>query len=64
MKVITIKEINLQFDGDQLTNGSALEQSTQAVDLINQTLQRQPYGLGARLFVTEFSHTQVDERKD
>ena len=50
MKTITIRRLDLQFDTDQVTHGSAEQQARQAVDLINLTLQREPFGLGAQLF--------------
>ena len=50
MKVITIRRLDLQFDADQITRGSAEQQAAQALDLINLTLQREPFGLGAQLF--------------
>ncbi|NBR88273.1 MAG: hypothetical protein EBT61_22800 [Verrucomicrobia bacterium] len=50
MTTITIHRLDLQFDADQITHGSAEQQARQAVDLINQTLQREPFGLGAQLF--------------
>jgi hypothetical protein len=51
MKAITIRRIDLQFDADQVTKGTAEQQAEQAVELINLTLQRQPFGLGAQLIV-------------
>ena len=50
MKVITLRRLDLQFDAGQITHGSAEQQARQAVDLINLTLQREPFGLGAQLF--------------
>ena len=50
MKTITIHRLSLQFDAGQLTHGTARAQARQAVDLINLTLQREPFGLGAQLF--------------
>ena len=50
MKVITIRRLDLQFDAGQVTHGSAEAQARQAVDLINRTLQREPFGLGAQLY--------------
>jgi len=55
MKVITIRRLDLQFDADQITHGSAEQQARQAVDLLNRTLQREPFGLGAQL------HAHPDE---
>ena len=51
MKVITIRRLDLQFDAGQITHGPPEQQARQAVDLINRTLQREPFGLGAQLFV-------------
>ena len=52
MKAITIHRLTLQFDADQITNGSDVDQAGQAVDLINCVLQREPFGLGAQLIDT------------
>jgi hypothetical protein len=51
MKTITIRRLELQFDADQITSGRATRQADQAVDLINLVLQREPFGLGAQLFL-------------
>jgi hypothetical protein len=51
MKVITIRRVDLQFDADQITHGTAEEQANQAIEQINLTLQREPFGLGAQLIV-------------
>ena len=50
MKTITIRRLDLQFDAGQITHGSAEQQARQALELINLTLQREPFGLGAQLF--------------
>ena len=50
MKTITIRRLDLQFDAGQITHGSTEQQARQAVDLINLTLQREPFGLGAQIF--------------
>jgi hypothetical protein len=50
MKTITIRRLDLQFDAGQITHGSAEQQARQAVELINLTLQREPFGLGAQLY--------------
>jgi len=50
MKVITIRRLDLQFDAGQVTHGSAEQQARQAVELLNRTLQREPFGLGAQLY--------------
>ena len=51
MKIITIHRLSLQFDANQVTHGNKEQQTRQAVDLINLTLQREPFGLGAQLIV-------------
>ncbi len=51
MKTITIRRLDLQFDAGQITHGPAAEQVDQAIALINLTLQREPFGLGAQLIV-------------
>jgi len=50
MKTITIRRLDLQFDANQVTKGSTEQQARQALELINLTLQREPFGLGAQLF--------------
>jgi hypothetical protein len=52
MKSITIHRLSLQFDAGQITHGSPEEQANQAVSLINQVLQREPFGLGAQIIAT------------
>ena len=51
MKVITIRRVDIQFDADQITHGTKEQQADQAIEQINLTLQRQPFGLGAQLIV-------------
>ena len=51
MKSITVRRLDLQFDADQITHGPAAAQVDRAIELINLTLQREPFGLGAQLFV-------------
>ena len=51
MKVITVHRLALQFDAGQITHGNNEQQDREAVDLINLTLQREPFGLGAQLIV-------------
>ena len=51
MKIITIHRLSLKFDANQITHGNKEQQTRQAVDLINLTLQREPFGLGAQLIV-------------
>ena len=52
MKTITIRRLDLQFDTNQITHGPTEQQARQAVDIINRSLQREPFGLGAQLFAT------------
>src|SRR6185437_7962153 len=49
MKTITVYRLPLQFDGDQITHGNPEKQAREAIDLINQILQREPYGFSAQL---------------
>jgi hypothetical protein len=49
---ISIHRLSLQFDGDQITHGRPEEQAAQAIALINQVLQREPFGLAAQLIAT------------
>lgn len=51
MKSITVRRLDLQFDADQITHGPAAAQVDRAIELINLTLQREPFGLGVQLFV-------------
>ncbi len=51
MKTITVHRLDLQFDAGQITHGNNAKQADQAIELINLTLQRDPYGLGAQLIV-------------
>ena len=51
MKTITVRRLDLQFDANQITHGKNEQQVRQAVDLINLSLQREPFGLGAQLIV-------------
>jgi hypothetical protein len=51
MKIITIHRLSLQFDANQITHGRNEQQVREAVDLINLSLQREPFGLGAQLIV-------------
>ena len=65
MRTITVRRLDLQFDADQITAGSIKEQTRQALDQINLTLQRQPFGLGAQLIVhpdeIEIESAEVNE---
>lgn len=53
MKVITVHRLSLQFDANQITHGRSEQQVRDAVDLINLTLQREPFGLGAQLLIRQ-----------
>ena len=41
--------VRLTFDMGQITEGSEAEQQMAAVEIINLSLQREPYGLGAQI---------------
>ncbi len=43
--------VRMAFDMGQITEGTEAEQQRAAVDIINLALQREPYGLGAQIFV-------------
>jgi hypothetical protein len=62
MKTITIRRLDLQFDADQVTHGNLVQQADQAVELVNRTLQREPFGLGAQLFAHR-DEIEVESRK-
>ncbi|TXT46359.1 MAG: hypothetical protein FD140_4495 [Limisphaerales bacterium] len=62
MKTITIRRLDLQFDANQVTKGSVEKQAAQAIELINLTLQREPFGLGAQLFAHR-DEIEVESRK-
>ena len=50
LKIIAVRRLELVFDANQITHGSIVKQADQALALINLTLQREPFGLGAQLF--------------
>jgi hypothetical protein len=62
MRIITIRRLDLQFDADQVTHGNLVQQADQAVELVNRTLQREPFGLGAQLFAHR-DEIEVESRK-
>lgn len=62
MKIITIRRLDLQFDADQVTHGNLVQQADQAIKLVNLTLQREPFGLGAQLFAHR-DEIEVESRK-
>jgi hypothetical protein len=49
MRIITVHNLSLQFDADQIMHGPPKDQINNAIDLINLSLQREPYGLGAQI---------------
>ena len=51
IKAITIHRLSLQFDAGQVTRGDDDNQAREAVKLINLILRREPFGLGAQLFI-------------
>ena len=51
MKVITDRRGDLQFDAGHNTHGNQEQQVRQAIELINRTLRREPFGLNAQLIV-------------
>lgn len=66
MKNVTVYGIALQFDLDQVTAGQVKDQVQQAVDEINLTLQRQPFGLGAQIIAyrEEMNFTISDDEDE
>lgn len=67
MKTIIIKNLVLQFDGDD-SDLSTKERVQNAIEQINGVLQREPYGLGAQIMSSglddsdiEVSNTEQDE---
>ena len=46
-------KVGLSFDLGQATVGSETEQQAAAIDAINLTLQREPHGLGAQIFMLD-----------
>jgi hypothetical protein len=62
MRIITIRRLDLQFDADQVTHGNLVQQADQAVELVNLTLQREPFGLGAQLFAHR-DEIEVESRR-
>ena len=51
MRIITVHGLDLQFNADQITHGPTQQQVNQAIDVINLTLQREPFGLAAQIIV-------------
>lgn len=51
MKTITMSGLSIMFDADQVTSGNEQLQALQAIEQINLTLQREPYGLAAQIVV-------------
>jgi len=58
MNTITVYKLGLQFhhDDEDVTKEQVLE----AVEIINLSLQREPYGLGAQLFV-DYDNLDYDQ---
>jgi hypothetical protein len=46
---ITIENLTIKFDADQITCGDDEDQKKQAIHEINLVLQREPFGLGAQI---------------
>ena len=61
MKSITIHRLSLQFDASQIMHSDRETQAGQAVDLINEVLQREPFGLCAQLVATP-DEIEVDSK--
>ena len=64
MRRITITNLSISFDADEVTGGTDLEQAEQALSLICQTLQREPYGLGATVEGEMLDNEQVISGED
>lgn len=60
MKAITVKNLTIQFDADQVTSGDEITQVQQAIDLINAALQREPHGLGAQIFSSGVDNSDIE----
>ena len=63
MKTITIKGLWLQFDADQITEGTDLAQAEQALYEINLILQRQPYALGAQILYSHIDNSDIESEE-
>lgn len=59
MKTITIKNLVLQFDGDD-SDLSSKEQAQNVIDQINGVLQREPYGLGAQIMSSGLDDSDIE----
>ena len=60
MRTITIKNLVLQFDGDD-SDLSPKEQAQNVIDQINGVLQREPYGLGAQIMSSGLDDSDIEE---
>jgi|APCry1669189665_1035243.scaffolds.fasta_scaffold40201_1 hypothetical protein len=60
---ITIKNLTIQFDAEQTTSGTPLEQARQAIEQINLALQREPYGLGAQIFESGIDISDIETQE-
>lgn len=61
MKRIRITGISIEFDADQATTGTNIEQARSAMEQINLALQRQPYGMAARVDCWAIKEDNVEE---
>ena len=62
LRAITIRNLSIQFDADQNTTGSDMEQARQAIELINGVLQREPFGLAAQIMPDIMVPAQVSSQ--
>jgi hypothetical protein len=63
MKVITVKNVWIQFDADSITAGTDKEQALQALEMINGVLQREPYGFGAQILHSHIDNSDVESEE-
>jgi len=59
MHVVNLYNVMVQFDSEKDTKEAILE----AVELINAALQREPYGLGAQMFI-DYDNLQFEAAED
>ncbi len=64
MRVITVNNLSIQFDADQVTAGEAVKQARSAISQINGVLQRQPHGLAAQILYKQISRHDVEVRNE
>ena len=60
MRRITVKNLVLQFDADQETYGDDRQQVLQALEAINEFLQREHYGLAAQILTTAVDNSDIE----